>query len=88
LIHPYAARVRVVKQRSAERGKDAPNGSENLSLFRFLKNSLSQAAQKDLRGEARERSTSEGVLTSVRWSEAIERNEAYEAFSAACEAIP
>jgi len=47
LIHPYAARVRVVKQRLAERGKDAPNGSENLSLFTFLKNSLSQAAEKD-----------------------------------------
>jgi hypothetical protein len=43
-----------------------------------------QAAQKDLRGEAREKSTSGGVLYPVRWSEAIERNEAYEAFSAAC----
>jgi hypothetical protein len=42
-----------------------------------------QAAQKDLRGEAREKSTSEGVLSPVRWSEAIERNEAYESFSAA-----
>ena len=48
----------------------------------LLKNSV-QAAQKDLRGEAREKSTSGGVLKSVRWSEAIERNEAYEAFSAA-----
>ncbi|MPZ75774.1 MAG: hypothetical protein GEU77_04565 [Deltaproteobacteria bacterium] len=36
-----------------------------------------QAAQKDLRGKACENPTS--------GSEAIERNEAYEAFSAACE---
>jgi hypothetical protein len=42
-----------------------------------------QAAQKDLRGKARERSTSEGTWA-VRWSEAIECNEAYESFSAAC----
>jgi len=43
-----------------------------------------QAAQKDLRGKAREKSTSGGVLVPVRCSEAIERNAAYEAFSAAC----
>jgi hypothetical protein len=43
-----------------------------------------QAAQKDLRGEAREKSTSGGVLSRLRCSEPIERNEAYEAFSAAC----
>jgi hypothetical protein len=41
-----------------------------------------QAAQKGLRGEAREKLTSGGVLR-VRWSEAIERNEAYGPFSAA-----
>jgi hypothetical protein len=41
-----------------------------------------QTAQKDLRGEARDRSTSGGVLRVVRGSEAIERNEAYESFSA------
>jgi hypothetical protein len=43
-----------------------------------------QAAQKGFRCEARDRSTSGGVLNSVRWSEAIKRNEADEAFSAAC----
>jgi hypothetical protein len=38
---------------------------------------------KNLRGEAREKSTSGGVLKST-WSEVIERNDAYEGFSAAC----
>jgi hypothetical protein len=42
-----------------------------------------QAAQKDLRGKAREVSPSGSVRLST-LSEAIERNEAYEAFSAAC----
>jgi hypothetical protein len=42
-----------------------------------------QAAQKDPEGEAREKSTSGGVLA-VRCSEAVERNEAYGSFSAAC----
>jgi hypothetical protein len=45
---------------------------------------LFAGCSKRLRGKAREKSTSAGVLWSVRWSEAIERNEAYEAFSAAC----
>jgi len=40
-----------------------------------LKNPLSQAGQKDPRYEARDESTSGGVLFSVRCSEAIERNE-------------
>jgi hypothetical protein len=48
-----------------------------------LKNLL-QADQKDLRSEAREQSTSAGVHNEVRWSEAMERNEACEAFSSAC----
>jgi hypothetical protein len=43
-----------------------------------------QAAQKELRGEAREKSTERRRTQPVRWSEAIELNEAYEPFSAAC----
>jgi hypothetical protein len=42
---------------------------------------LFAGCSKRLRDEAREKSTSGGVLK-VRRSEAIERNEAYEAFSA------
>ena len=38
----------------------------------------SQTVQKDVRGKAREKSTSAGVL--VQYVGAIERNEAYEAF--------
>ena len=56
-----------------------------------LKNYTSQAAQKDLRGEAREKSDVAEASPSRRVhvrSEAIERNEAYESFSAACEATP
>jgi hypothetical protein len=45
---------------------------------------LFQAAQKDLRDEARDESRSGGVRVAVRWSDTIERNEVYEAFSAAC----
>jgi hypothetical protein len=40
-----------------------------------------QTVQKGFRCEAREKSTSGGVLLAVRWSEAIERNEADEPFS-------
>jgi hypothetical protein len=42
-----------------------------------------QAAQKVLRGQAREKSTSGGELLYVD-AKSIERNEAYESFSAAC----
>jgi hypothetical protein len=42
-----------------------------------------EAAQKGCSCEAREKPTSEGVLFSVRWSEAVERNEANVPFSAA-----
>ena len=44
-----------------------------------------QAAQKDSEARRAKQSTSGGVLAAVRWSEAIERNEAYESFSAVCE---
>jgi hypothetical protein len=44
---------------------------------------LIAGCSKSLRGEACEKSTSAGVFTSG-GSEAIERNEAYEVFSAAC----
>jgi len=47
-----------------------------------LLRTLLAACSKRLRGEAREKSTSGGVLTLVRWSETIERNEAYGSFSA------
>jgi hypothetical protein len=50
--------------------------------YTVLKNGL-QAVQKGLRCEAREKSTSGGVLYAVRWSEALERNEAGEPFSTA-----
>jgi hypothetical protein len=50
------------------------------------KTAAAQAAQKGLRGEAREESASEGVRKAVRWSETIERNEPYESFSAAWKA--
>jgi hypothetical protein len=39
---------------------------------------------KTLRGKAREKLASAGVRLVVRRSETIERNEAYEGFSAAC----
>jgi hypothetical protein len=42
-----------------------------------------QAAQKDLRGEAREKSTSGGVLSQYVGARRLS-NEAYESFSAAC----
>jgi hypothetical protein len=42
-----------------------------------------QAAQKDPEARRAKKATSGGVLT-VRCSEAIERNEAYGSFSAAC----
>ena len=54
-----------------------------LDAARLRENHICRAAQKDLRGEAREKSPSGGVLNQLRWSEAIERNEAYESFSAA-----
>ena len=44
---------------------------------------LIAGCSKNLRCEAREKSTSGGVLFALRWSEAIERNEAYAVFSAA-----
>ena len=65
----------------SDEGEDS-QVAENLCL---------QAAQKDSEARrAKNRSfgfrsgQARGVLWSVRWSEAIERNEAYEAFSAAC----
>jgi hypothetical protein len=54
-----------------------------MALFAVIDKSLFQAAQKAPSCEARDGSTSEGVLFAVRCSEAIERNEADEAFSAA-----
>jgi hypothetical protein len=64
-------------------GHDVPYPQRVVALENVEKLS-SQAVQKDLRGEAREKSTSGGVLSAVRWSEAIERNEAYDSFSTAC----
>jgi hypothetical protein len=55
-----------------------------LCFSRWLKNFVVQAAQKDLRGEAREKIGERRRTYPVRWSEPIERNEAYESFSAAC----
>jgi hypothetical protein len=49
--------------------------------FYTVEQILCQAGQKGFRCEAREKSTSVGVLSAVRWSEAIERNETYEPFS-------
>jgi hypothetical protein len=43
-----------------------------------------QAAQKDLRGKARDNSTSGGVRSQYVVARRIERNEEYESFSAAC----
>jgi len=43
-----------------------------------------QAAQKELRGEAREKSTSGGVLNQYVVARRLKRNEAYESFSADC----
>jgi hypothetical protein len=51
--------------------------------FRRLLKTRLQAAQKDLRGEAREHSASAGVIAGTS-EETMERNEAYESFSAAC----
>ena len=50
---------------------------------RLRENYICRAAQKDLRGEARETSPMRMAYLTIRWSEAIERNEAYESFSAA-----
>jgi hypothetical protein len=56
-----------------------------LRTYAYSAKKLLQAAQKRP-GEAREKSTSGGVLR-VRCSEAIERNEAYGPFSAACQGL-
>ena len=58
-------------------------GNDDREALTFL-DGKPAGCSKRLRGEAREKSTSGGVLNPVRCSEAIERNEAYEAFSAAC----
>jgi hypothetical protein len=60
------------------------SGMLNPGLASSLLKTLLQAAQKDLRGEARDRSTRAGVRCGTS-SAAIERNEAYESFSAACQ---
>jgi hypothetical protein len=58
---------------------------EQLELFfrQTAKSPVLQAVQKDLRGEAREKSTSGGVLFLYVDAKSVERNEAYESFSAA-----
>jgi hypothetical protein len=43
-----------------------------------------QATQKDLGARRAKNRGAEAYLGTVRWSEAIERNEVYKAFSAAC----
>jgi hypothetical protein len=74
-------------------GKDREPSSPQVTLsLAFAGKLCLQAAQKDLRGEAREKSilrlrsgqARRRRTQSVRWSEAIERNEAYESFSAVC----